>query len=122
MILTPEKSKKSDLALEKFWVTHCGWLRLFMTVALGITITNCWKLFCNEVQGYHNKKLVGIREFMELIAQDCFNDTFSTNNETPEKKIPPLDEVNDGMIVSTCRALNFPVVFIPPQRPSIFPT
>ena len=35
-----KKSRQSDLALEKFWVTHRGWLRLCTTVAMGMTITN----------------------------------------------------------------------------------
>ena len=39
------KSRQSDLALEKWWVNQCGCLRLCTTVAMGMTITNCWKLF-----------------------------------------------------------------------------
>ena len=35
------KSRQSDLALEKWWVTQCGWLRLCTKVAMGMTITNC---------------------------------------------------------------------------------
>ena len=38
-------SRQSDLVLEKFWVTQCGWIRLYTTVAMVITITNSWKLF-----------------------------------------------------------------------------
>ena len=34
------KSRQSDLVLEKFWVTQCGWLCLFTSVAMGITINN----------------------------------------------------------------------------------
>ena len=39
------KSRQSDIALEKFWVTQCGWLWLCTTVSMGIVINNCWKLF-----------------------------------------------------------------------------
>ena len=39
------KSRQYDLALEKWWVTQYGWLWLCTTVAMGMTITNCWKLF-----------------------------------------------------------------------------
>ena len=46
------KSSQSDLALEKFWVTHCGWLRSFTEVDMGITITNGWKLFGYGVKIY----------------------------------------------------------------------
>ena len=55
------KSIHSDLELEKWWVTQCGWLRLCMTVAMGINITNCWKLFCCGVKREHHDKLIGIR-------------------------------------------------------------
>ena len=34
------KSRHSDLVLEKFWVTQCGWLRLYRTVAMVMSITN----------------------------------------------------------------------------------
>ena len=36
------KSRQSYIALEKFWVTQYGWLRLCTTVAMRMTITNCW--------------------------------------------------------------------------------
>ena len=51
--------------------------------------------------------MIGIREFSELLAQDCFNNPFSPDRETPAKNIPPLDEVDDGDIVSTFLAINF---------------
>ena len=47
------KSRKSVLALDKFWVTQCCWLQLCMTVAMGTTITNCWKLFFYGVKRDH---------------------------------------------------------------------
>ena len=39
-----KKPKKYDLALEKLWVTQCGWLWLFKKIAMGMTITNLWRL------------------------------------------------------------------------------
>ena len=95
------KSSQSDLALEKWWVTQCGCLRLCTTVAKGTTITNCWKLFRYGVKRYHYDKLIGIINFSERLAQDCFNNNFSSDRETPEKNIPPLDEVDDKDTVST---------------------
>ena len=55
------KLRQSNLALEKWWVTQCGWLRLCTPVAMGMTITNCWNLFCYGVKRYHYEKLIGIR-------------------------------------------------------------
>ena len=57
------KLRPSDLALEKVWVTHCGWLRLCKTVAMVSNITNYWELFRYGVNRYHNEKSICIREF-----------------------------------------------------------
>ena len=78
-----------------------------MTVAMGMTITNCWKLFRYGVKREHHDKLIGIREFLERLAQDCFKNNFSSDRGTPAKNIPPLDEVDDEDTVSTCRSLQF---------------
>ena len=40
LVESHNKSKQSDLVLEKYWVTQCGWLRLCTTFAMGITIKN----------------------------------------------------------------------------------
>ena len=83
------KSRQSDLALEKFWVTQCGWLRLCTAVATGMTINNCWKLFRYGFTRDHYEKCIGIREFLERLAQDCFNNPFSPDSGTPAKNTPP---------------------------------
>ena len=57
------KSIQSDLALEKFWVAQGGWVQLCTTVAMGMTITNCWKLFRYGVKRDHYGNFIGIREF-----------------------------------------------------------
>ena len=72
-----------------------------------MTITNCWELFHYGVKRDHYDKLIGIREFLEQLAQYCFNNNFSPDRGTPENNTPPLDEADDGETVSTCRALNF---------------
>ena len=74
---------------------------------MGMNITNFWKLFHNWVRREHYGKLIGIREFSERLAQDFFNNPFSPDIGTPEKNIPPLDEVDYGDTVSTCCALTF---------------
>ena len=41
MMVNPIIYKRQyDLALEKFWVTQCGWIRLCTTVSMLMTITN----------------------------------------------------------------------------------
>ena len=44
------KLRQFDLVLENFWVTQCGWMRSCTTVAMGMNIANCWKLFCYGVK------------------------------------------------------------------------
>ena len=59
------KSRQSDLALEKFWLTQCGWIRLCINVAMEMNINNGWKMFCYGVKRDHYDKFIGIREFSE---------------------------------------------------------
>ena len=55
------KSRQYDLALEKFWVTQCGWLRLCMKFYMGTTITNLRKLLSYGVKRDQYEKLISIR-------------------------------------------------------------
>ena len=59
------KSRQSDLALEKWWFTQCRWLMLCTTVTMGMNINNCWKLFRYGVKRDHYEKLIGVREFLK---------------------------------------------------------
>ena len=49
-------------------MVHCGWLQLCNTVAIGMMITIFWIHY--GVKRYHYNRLIGIREFLELIAVD----------------------------------------------------
>ena len=89
-----------------------------MAVAMGMNITNCWKLFRYGVKRDHYDKLMGIREFLERLAQYCFNNKLSSDRGTPAKNIPPLDEVDDEDTVSTCRALQFSSCIYPSSAAS----
>ena len=53
------------------------------------------------------EKFIVIRELLQRLAQYCFNNPFSPDRGTPANNIPPLDEVDDGDTVYTCRALHF---------------
>ena len=58
-----KKPRQSELALKKYWVNTCGWLRLSTKVDMGMTITNSWKLFCCGFKRDHHEIFIGIREF-----------------------------------------------------------
>ena len=72
---------------------------------MGMTINNCWKLFCYGVKRDHYDNFIGIRELLEQIAADCFNNPFTTDTGTPAKNIPSLDDIDNEGNVSTCRSL-----------------
>ena len=71
-------------------------MKLCKSVAMGMTITNCWKLFCCGVKRGHYHKLIGIREFSERISLDLFNNPFSSVTRNLAKNITPIDEVDEG--------------------------
>ena len=100
-------SRQSDIALEKFWVTQCGWIRLFTTVAMGMKITNCWKLFCYGVKRDHYDKIIGVRELSEQIAVYCFGNTVITYKVTLSNIIPYLGDIDNEGTVYTCKIINY---------------
>ena len=67
------------------------------TVMCGSFYGNEYDLFLETVslwvKIYHYKKLIGIRELSERLAQDCFHNPFSLETGAPAKNILPLDEV-----------------------------
>ena len=70
-----KKYRQSDLSLGNYWVTQCGWLRLCMTVAMGITITNFYKIFCYghrwELPGNYTvfDMVMAIYHYVEIIGE-----------------------------------------------------
>ena len=56
-----KNSRQSDLALEKFYVTKFGWLRLCTNVDMGMKITHLWKMFRFGVKRDYYDKFISIR-------------------------------------------------------------
>ena len=50
MKMTPIKIQTVRLSLEMLWVNQCGWICLCNAVAIGMTVTNFWKIFCHGVK------------------------------------------------------------------------
>ena len=55
------------------------------TVAMGITINKFWEIFSYGVNRYHNEKLIGIREFPEILDLGFLDNTFTTDTWNPLK-------------------------------------
>ena len=102
------KSRQCNFALDKLWVTKFGRLRLCTTFTMGMTITKLWKLFRYGVKRDHYEKLISIREFLDQLNLDFFNNPFSTYTGTLENNTPPLDKLDEGETFSNCRELHFP--------------
>ena len=47
------KSIQSDLALGKYWITQCGWIRLCKIVSTGMAITIFWNIFFYGFKRHH---------------------------------------------------------------------
>ena len=95
------------MALKKYWVAQCVWIKLCATVAVVITINNFWKLFCCGFNRYHYDILIGIRELLERLSLDCIKNNFTTDAGNLAKNIPQIYEVDDGETVSNFCALHF---------------
>ena len=85
---------------------------LLIVVGYGYILQLLWGWLSLNFLSYgvkrdHYDKFIGIREFLEILALDCFKKPFSNDTRTLENNIPPLDEVNEGQTVSTCLVLHF---------------
>ena len=70
------KSRQLDIAPENFWVKKCDWIWLCTTVAMGMKITNCWKLFRYGVKRATKTSLLASENFRNeslLIASIIFS-------------------------------------------------
>ena len=56
-----DKSRQSDLALEKFWVMQCDCIGLCPNFAIGMTIDNCRNLFFYGIKRDHYGHVTGLR-------------------------------------------------------------
>ena len=73
-------ARQYQLALEKRWVTHCGWFRIDTTF-IGITVTDAWK--CVKFQSNNSAlKKMTIKQFADRVAWDCANNPHSCSKDS----------------------------------------
>ena len=58
------QARQFDLKLEKKWVTHSGYFRLYTTI-LGMTVTDAWKIYKNV-----DKHPISICQYADMLADD----------------------------------------------------
>ena len=95
------------MALGKLWVTQCGCIWLCTNFSMGITIENFWKIFHYGVNIEHYDRCIGIKESLEQLDLDFFNNIFPTDIGNPSNNIPILDEANGVDIVSNHLCIEF---------------
>ena len=58
-------------------------------------MTNGWKLFRYGIKRENYDKFIGIREFLERIAMDCFSNLCTTDTGNLEKCITSLGYIDN---------------------------
>ena len=82
--------RKSDLSLNKYWVTQSGYFRLSTTVTLGIIITDEKLLFCHVIsEGSVDKKISTI-EYNTRTFYYCSNNPIQDYHGSPALNLPPI--------------------------------
>ena len=87
--------QKSDLVLEKYWVTRSGYFRLATTVALGMGISYGKLLLCHGISEESEDKKITTRELNGRTVYDCFNNLFPCYCGSPALNLPPIT-INDS--------------------------
>jgi hypothetical protein len=67
--------RQKELALEKYWVTECGFFRLLTTV-FGMTIVDCWRAYRHHISPNHRHKQIKLEGFIDLVAYDMLHNSF----------------------------------------------
>jgi hypothetical protein len=68
------QSRQFELALEKRWITNCGWFRV-VTTLLGMTVTDCWRAYKHALS-----REVTIKDFADCMAYDCIYNCHSNSS------------------------------------------
>jgi len=72
------QARQFDLALEKKWITHNAYFRLYTTM-VGMTVTDTWKILKKQDSSHSS-----ITEFADILAQDMLDHAQSLKGEIPE--------------------------------------
>ena len=75
--------RKSELALDKYWVTQSGYFRLVNTVALGMGILYTKLLLWHGFSEQSKDKNISMRELKNRTVDYWLNNTFSVDSGTP---------------------------------------
>ena len=67
--------RQAEVALEKCWVTKCGYFRLITTL-FGITVVDCRKACRYHLSHKSRHKSIPIKHFVSMLTKDMLDNTF----------------------------------------------
>ena len=84
-------ARQSQLAIEKNLITTCGYFRLWCTY-LGITVTDCWKVYRHGLGDKMPNKEISILSFANILCKTHLLNDYSNslNESTPQNTNPFL--------------------------------
>ena len=82
--------RKSDLALDKYWVTQSGYFRVATTYVLGMGITYGKLLYCHDVAEGNVDKKISTLDYNKKTVYDCFSNPFEADFGIPYLHLPPI--------------------------------
>ncbi len=97
--------RQAELALEKCWVTKCGYFRIITTL-FGITVTDCWKAYRFHLSNKSRHKSIPMKHFVSMLTKDMLTNTFpNTRTEDVDlflgsKKIEDEVSKHTGTVIS----------------------
>ena len=81
---------KSDLEIDKYWVTHSGYFRLATTVELSMEIIDGELLFCHGISEESVDKKISTRDYNNKTVYECLNIPFPYDCGIPYLNIHPI--------------------------------
>ena len=82
--------RKSDIALEKKWVTQSGSFRLATTLVFSMGIPDGMLQFCHGISEESVDKTISTKEYNSRTVYKWFNDPFTDNFGIPALNLPPI--------------------------------
>ena len=87
------QSRQSELALEKHWITQCGFFRV-VTTLFGMTVIDAWRGYVWHCGAQHRHKKIQMLDFVDLLCKDMLDNGYSRvrmdNTTTTYSICPPV--------------------------------
>ena len=79
---THNQSRQFDLALEKMWVTRCGYFRVNTTL-LGMCVVDAWKTYLHHTNFRHRHHNIPLMQFVGILTKDLLANSLTRRAPIP---------------------------------------